>query len=395
VRLSSIARALQRAVLRGLAVPATVACGCGAQTEGGSPTCAVSSTILNCGCGCASSTFPLHGTVESCGGDDAGASWPLPPSQCTALCPKNPGEQPAVTCSISANTGGPLGGPLTTSLTLSCVYTVPRASFVSFDSGVLGIDAVEAGTSDFFINSGLSYCYPTCPTGFTCEGGTPGLGLWCIADCTGRRPAGLLDSASARGSLLGIHFAEMARLEAASVDAFRHLRRELVAHGAPRHLIRAAERAARDEIRHARMTRALAHRYGSVALSPNVEPRPVRDLIGMAIENAVEGCVREAFGALVACWQGRAAVDPVIRAAMARIARDETRHAALAFQVNGWLKGKLDGPARARVAEARRQALDDLFGRSSEAPLALRAALGLPTQHQCRALAGHLARLAA
>ena len=162
-----------------------------------------------------------------------------------------------------------------------------------------------------------------------------------------------------------------------------------------RHLIRAAERAARDEIRHARMTRALAHRYGSVALSPNVEPRPVRDLIGMAIENAVEGCVREAFGALVACWQGRAAVDPVIRAAMARIARDETRHAALAFQVNGWLKGKLDGPARARVAEARRQALDDSFGRSSEAPLALRAALGLPTQHQCRALAGHLARLAA
>jgi hypothetical protein len=394
MRLSSIARALQRAVLRGLAVPATVACGCGAQTEGGSPTCAVSSTTFNCGCGCGSfSTFPLSGTVQSCGGDDAGASWPLPPSQCTALCPKNPSDQTAMTCSISADTGGPLGGRLTTSLTLSCVYTVPQASFVSLDSGVLGIDAVEAGTQIVFINGIPNDCRPTCPTGLTCEGGAPG--LWCIPDCTGRRPAGLLESASARGPLLGIHFAEMARLEAASVDAFRHMRRELVAHGAPRHLVRAAERAARDEIRHARITRALAHRYGSVALSPNVEPWPLRDLISMAIENAVEGCVREAFGALVASWQARTACDPVIRVAMARIARDEIRHTALAFQVHGWLKGKLDASARARVEKARQLALSDLFAWSSEAPIALRAPLGLPTQHQSHVLAGQLVRLAA
>lgn len=395
MRLSSIARALQRAVIRGLAVPATVVCGCGAQTEGGAATCAVSSTTFNCGCGCGSSTFPLSGTVQSCGGDDSGASWPFPPSQCTALCPKNPSDQPAMTCSISADTGGPLGGPLTTSLTLSCVYTVPRASFVSFDSGVLGIDTVEAGTQILFINGIPNDCRPTCPTGLTCEGGAPGLGLWCIPDCTGRRPAGLLESAPARGPLLGIHFAEMARLEAASVDAFRHMRRELVAHGAPRHLVRAAERAARDEIRHARITRALAHRYGSVALSPNVEPWPLRDLISMAIENAVEGCVREAFGALVASWQARTACDPVIRAAMARIARDEIRHAALAFQVHGWLKGKLHASARARVEKARQLALSDLFAWSSEAPIALRAPLGLPTQHQSHVLAGQLARLAA
>src|SRR5580658_2598608 len=403
MRLSGIARALQRAVLRGLALPATVTCGCGAQTEGGSPTCAVSSTTTaNCGCGCTNSTFPLSGTLQSCGGDDAGASWPLPPSQCTALCPRNPSDYPAVSCSISANTYGPLGGTLTTSLTLSCMYTVPfGGSFVSFDSGVPGIDAFEGGTNlvvaingDPNLASGVYYCFPTCPTGFTCEGGTPGFGLWCRPDCSGRRPAGLLESASARGPLLAIHFAEMARLEAASVDAFRHMRRELVAHRAPRHLVRAAERAARDEIRHARITRALAHRYGSVALSPNVEPWPVRDLISMAIENAVEGCVREAFGALVASWQARTARDPVIRAAMVRIARDEIRHAALAFQVHGWLKGKLDPPARARVEEARQLALSDLFARSSEAPIALRAPLGLPTQHQSRVLAGHLARLA-
>jgi len=198
-----------------------------------------------------------------------------------------------------------------------------------------------------------------------------------------------------RGPLLGTHFAEMARLESASVEAFRRLRRELVAHRAPRRLIRAAERAAHDEIRHARATRALARRYGSAATAPQVESCPVRDLETIAIENAVEGCVREAFGALVASWQARAAGDPVIQAAMARIARDETRHAALALQVDGWLKGRLDRAARARVEHARRRALDDLASRSGESPSALQTPLGLPTRYHARILAGHIARLAA
>jgi hypothetical protein len=187
----------------------------------------------------------------------------------------------------------------------------------------------------------------------------------------------------------------MARLEAASVHAFRHLRRELVAHGAPKRLVRAAERAARDEIQHERMTRALARRYRAVAVDPEVEGRGIRSLESIAVENAAEGCVREAFGALVACWQAQLAADPVIRGAMKRIARDETRHAALAFEVDAWARGRLDASARTRVEEARRQAFEDLCARSGEAPIALRAPLGLPTQEQSRVLLSHMARLAA
>jgi hypothetical protein len=219
--------------------------------------------------------------------------------------------------------------------------------------------------------------------------------IQCQRNCTGRRPAGLLPSPPGSGTALGAHFAEMARLEAAAVDAFHHLRRELIAHRAPRRMVKAAERAARDEIRHARMTRALAKRYGGGVVAPRVELRPVRSLEAIAMENAVEGCLREAFGALVAHWQASAAADPVIRAAMARIARDETRHAALAFEVDSWVRGRLARAAQARVAVVRDRAFRELTADEAEAPAALRRAIGLPTRLQSRLLLEQLARIAA
>lgn len=45
---------------------------------------------------------------------------------------------------------------------------------------------------------------------------------------------------------------------------------------------------------------------------------------------------------------------------MAKIARDETRHAALAHEVDAWLRPKLDRAARRRVECARNDALDQL-----------------------------------
>jgi hypothetical protein len=126
-----------------------------------------------------------------------------------------------------------------------------------------------------------------------------------------------------------------------------------------------------------------------------VEATPIRDLEAIAVENAVEGCVREAFGALVASWQAVAAVDPLVRATMARIARDETRHAALALQIAGWLRGRLDTAARVRVEQARRAALADLASAVREPPLSLRAPLGLPTRAQALELQRQFSLLAA
>jgi hypothetical protein len=82
----------------------------------------------------------------------------------------------------------------------------------------------------------------------------------------------------------------------------------------------------------------------------------------------------------------------VIRAAMARIARDETRHAALAFQVDAWLRGRLGRAARGRVSVARQRALGDLAFAEPETPVAVRTKLGLAGT---RVLVDQLARIAA
>jgi hypothetical protein len=187
-------------------------------------------------------------------------------------------------------------------------------------------------------------------------------------------------------------------MEAGSIDAFRTMRDELAAHGAPRRLVRAASRAMRDEMRHVRQTSALARRYGEQPLSPPPPPpRARRSLEEMATENAVEGCVRETYSALECLWQAETAADPVVRATMKRIARDEMRHLALAWAVHDWARGKLSASARGRLHTAQREAVATLLGEVSQDPhRSLVKKGGLPEGHQSRALISAIeARLAA
>jgi hypothetical protein len=213
--------------------------------------------------------------------------------------------------------------------------------------------------------------------------------LWirCVASCpgVGRRPPGLEEEAAT--AELGAYFRSMAQLEAASVDAFRILRRELAGHKLPRRLDRAMRRAARDEVRHARAARALGRRFGGTYAPPTVKPLPARTLEQIAVDNAVEGCVRETYGALVASYQANMAKDVAVRAAMKRIAKDEIRHAALSWQLDTWLDTRLDRAARTRVASAKDRARAELaaeLGRGQTKELAEVA--GLPAPAQARAL---------
>jgi hypothetical protein len=191
----------------------------------------------------------------------------------------------------------------------------------------------------------------------------------CNSGCAvGRRPDGLCAESSFDTASLGGYFAEIARLEAAAVTAFRVMRDELRAHGAPKRLVRGAARAARDEVRHARATGALARRFGAEPKAPVVERGALRSLEAMALENAVEGCVRETYGALIATRQAAHAQDPDVRAALRRIARDETRHASLSWQVGRWLETRLDRAAKRKVEHAKALAARELLSAIEREP---------------------------
>lgn len=213
------------------------------------------------------------------------------------------------------------------------------------------------------------------------------------APCEGRRPAGLKEGMSAAGTGFNRHLADAAWLEAASIDAFRRLRRELRAHGAPRRLLRAASRSARDERRHARATKALARRFG-VGVAPVVcEAVPERSVEALALENAIEGCVRETWGALVALRQAARASEPAVRATMARVARDEARHAELAWAVDAWLCGRLTAEQRRRVQGARAAAVAELARDVRlELPRTERHRLGLPGAREASEMLSELFR---
>ncbi len=174
---------------------------------------------------------------------------------------------------------------------------------------------------------------------------------------SGRRPRGLDGAFCAPDAAsLGAHFASVAHLEAASVVAFRHLALDLREHGAPRSLVRRAERAHDDEIRHARTMARLARREGAAPRRLPRLTRRSRSLVEIAIENVVEGCVGETLGAAIAMHQARAASDPSLRRIMQGIARDELRHAALAWSVADWARTRLDHAERRSVDEAMRGA---------------------------------------
>jgi hypothetical protein len=206
----------------------------------------------------------------------------------------------------------------------------------------------------------------------------------------GRRPDGWRQPPTEHGlsgGVLAAFLSRQATLEAASVPAFHALARELEAHGAPRALCRAAKRAAADEVRHARTMSELARNRGGRVNPPRVRRGRVRSLSRVAIDNCVEGCVRETFGAMVAMWQAREAKDPQIRAAMERIANEELRHAALAFRISEWIEPRLDAKQIAQLARARKRAVAELRREVAwEPPRGIVATAGLPTSNRARQL---------
>jgi hypothetical protein len=200
------------------------------------------------------------------------------------------------------------------------------------------------------------------PTGFVVPDESGAVLIDC-ATCpgsAGRVPAGLEATTVRARTALGAYFASAARLEAASVTAFCRLREELAVHGAPAELLEGARAAERDEVRHTRAMARLARRHGGRYVRPRIAEIGTRSLETIAHENAVEGCARETFGALLATWQAAHIEDRELAATLAAIASDETRHAALSWAIARWSLTQLDAAACARMDAAWSKALAEV-----------------------------------
>jgi hypothetical protein len=223
-------------------------------------------------------------------------------------------------------------------------------------------------------------CLVVCrsPTSCTVASVGPPITVSCSPLCLGREPAGLVERTQVVSDLAE-YLVEMARIEAASVHAFRVMARELTRFSAPRTLIASAERAAREELAHARVARASARRFGGKPRAPAIRRHTPRSLFEMAKENEVEGCVRETFGTLVGMYQARFATDPAIRTMMRAIASDEARHAALSHRVSAWARTRLSAEERRALDDARAAALHAVKATGAAAELApWQRTLGLP-----------------
>jgi len=174
---------------------------------------------------------------------------------------------------------------------------------------------------------------------------------------TGPTPDALALSARVRGGL-AVHWARIGLMEHASIAAFARFVMHLLAAGAPPDLVRASQEAMGDETEHTRLAFALASTFEGRPLGPG--PLSINGALdGFNVDEFVatllrEGCIGETMAAIEAHEALQGATDPAVRSVLSTLARDELRHAELAWRTLSWLLAseRLDRE-RLRVQAAR------------------------------------------
>jgi len=155
---------------------------------------------------------------------------------------------------------------------------------------------------------------------------------------------------------------QAAAAEQASIASFARATLELMAIGAPLSLVARSQQAALDEVRHARLSLAVARRLDgdtpTVAVDdvaddafgalPVVGPRAASRAL-VATTTLLEAAVPETLAALAAGVAARRCRHDDVRAVLDEIHADETRHAELAWDIVDWCVAG-DHEARAAVA---------------------------------------------
>ena len=174
---------------------------------------------------------------------------------------------------------------------------------------------------------------------------------------------------------LAAHWTRLAQMEHASIAAFARFSLQLLSVGAPAHLIEACTRAIADETAHTRLCFEMASHYGGLPLGPaRLDISHCLDetsLTGIMKLVLSEGCLGETGAALEALEAAATATDPAVIQAFSRIARDEQRHAELAFQFLQWALARSPSSVRSQLAReaAVRLREFELAATPSERPL--------------------------
>lgn len=173
--------------------------------------------------------------------------------------------------------------------------------------------------------------------------------------------AGLL---GAEREALALGWARVAAAELASIAGFQRFSLDLMANGAPPHLLLAAQRGAIDELSHARLAFTLASAFAGAPVGP--APLGLPSAIGihrtrreLARATVEEGCTVETLSARLLAEAEAQATDAAVRRALRRMRRDEERHAALAWETLAWALSE-DPSIAAEVDATFEQALSSL-----------------------------------
>lgn len=140
---------------------------------------------------------------------------------------------------------------------------------------------------------------------------------------------------------LGQRFARDAQMEHASIASFNRFSLQLLGLGAPADLVELAQRAALDEVHHARICFAVASAYLGQQLGPAALDLAGSLLGELRLEEVVaeavsEGCVGETLAALEASALRDSVHVAALKGAWAIIAEDEAAHAELAWTFVSW-----------------------------------------------------------
>jgi hypothetical protein len=180
---------------------------------------------------------------------------------------------------------------------------------------------------------------------------------------------------------LAEHWTKLGQMEHASIAAFARFSLQLLSLGAPPALVEACTQALADETAHTQLCFGIASAYAGRALGPgpldvsgSLAVTSLADIVDLVL---AEGCFGETSAALEALEAADTASDPVIAAAYAQIARDEQRHAELAFRFVAWALEREPAAVRERIEAALRSDFARSHGARSVTEPCLSALIGL------------------